>query len=84
MSAGVTFLSLARQGVFQCGSDFGPVWPQRRQPWLTLKGCIPIIVDGGVYRGQGVFRALAPGASVVASGPVLWVCTGGSKVCIST
>jgi L-lactate oxidase len=39
----------------------------------ALKGLIPIIVDGGVYRGQDVFRALALGASVVALGrPVLY------------
>jgi L-lactate oxidase len=39
----------------------------------ALKGQIPIIVDGGVYRGQDVFRAIALGASVVALGrPVLY------------
>jgi lactate oxidase len=39
----------------------------------ALKGLMPIIVDGGVYRGQDVFRALALGASVVALGrPVLY------------
>jgi isopentenyl diphosphate isomerase/L-lactate dehydrogenase-like FMN-dependent dehydrogenase len=40
---------------------------------LALKGRIPIIVDGGVFRGQDVFRAIALGASVVALGrPVLY------------
>lgn len=34
----------------------------------ALKGRVPIIVDGGVSRGQDVFRALALGASVVALG----------------
>jgi isopentenyl diphosphate isomerase/L-lactate dehydrogenase-like FMN-dependent dehydrogenase len=39
----------------------------------ALKGQMPIIVDGGVYRGQDVFRALALGASAVALGrPVLY------------
>ena len=39
----------------------------------SLKGRIPIIVDGGFYRGQDVFRALALGASVVALGrPLLY------------
>jgi lactate oxidase len=39
----------------------------------ALRGRIPIIVDGGVYRGQDVFRALALGASVVALGrPLLY------------
>ena len=34
---------------------------------------LPIIIDGGVYRGQDVFRALALGASVVALGrPLLY------------
>ena len=34
----------------------------------ALKGRVPIVVDGGIYRGQDVFRALALGASVVALG----------------
>lgn len=39
----------------------------------VVKGKVPIIVDGGVYRGQDVFRALALGASVVALGrPTLY------------
>lgn len=39
----------------------------------ALKGRLPIIVDGGVYRGQDVFRALALGATVVALGrPLLY------------
>jgi len=39
----------------------------------ALKGRVPIIVDGGVFRGQDVFRALALGASVVALGrPLLY------------
>jgi L-lactate oxidase len=38
-----------------------------------LQGRIPIIVDGGVHRGQDVFRAVALGASAVALGrPVLY------------
>jgi L-lactate oxidase len=40
---------------------------------VALKGRVPIIVDGGIYRGQDVFRALALGASVVALGrPTLY------------
>lgn len=39
----------------------------------ALDGRIPIIVDGGVFRGQDVFRALALGANAVALGrPVLY------------
>jgi len=39
----------------------------------ALKGRLPIILDGGVYRGQDVFRALALGADVVALGrPLLY------------
>jgi L-lactate oxidase len=39
----------------------------------VLEGRVPIIVDGGAYRGQDVFRALALGASVVALGrPTLY------------
>jgi len=39
----------------------------------ALQGRIPIIADGGVHRGQDVFRALALGARAVALGrPVLY------------
>jgi L-lactate oxidase len=39
----------------------------------ALKGRVPVIVDGGVFRGTDVFRALALGASAVALGrPVLY------------
>jgi isopentenyl diphosphate isomerase/L-lactate dehydrogenase-like FMN-dependent dehydrogenase len=39
----------------------------------ALKGRLPIIVDGGFYRGQDVFRAIALGASAVALGrPLLY------------
>jgi isopentenyl diphosphate isomerase/L-lactate dehydrogenase-like FMN-dependent dehydrogenase len=39
----------------------------------ALKGRLPIIVDGGFYRGQDVFRALALGASAIALGrPLLY------------
>ena len=39
----------------------------------ALKGQLPIIIDGGVYRGQDVFRAIPLGASVVALGrPLLY------------
>ncbi len=39
----------------------------------ALKGRIPIIVDGGFYRGQDIFRAIALGASTVALGrPLLY------------
>jgi lactate oxidase len=38
-----------------------------------IGGRIPIIADGGVFRGQDVFRAVALGASVVALGrPILY------------
>jgi isopentenyl diphosphate isomerase/L-lactate dehydrogenase-like FMN-dependent dehydrogenase len=39
----------------------------------ALDGRVPIIVDGGVFRGQDVFRALALGASAVGLGrPLLY------------
>jgi L-lactate oxidase len=39
----------------------------------ALKGRLPIIADGGFYRGQDVFRAIALGASAVALGrPLLY------------
>jgi lactate oxidase len=39
----------------------------------ALKGEVPIIIDGGIFRGQDVFRALALGASAVAIGrPTLY------------
>jgi isopentenyl diphosphate isomerase/L-lactate dehydrogenase-like FMN-dependent dehydrogenase len=39
----------------------------------ALKGRLPIIIDGGFYRGQDVFRAIALGANVVALGrPLLY------------
>jgi L-lactate oxidase len=39
----------------------------------AVKGRVPIIVDGGIFRGQDVFRALALGASTVAIGrPTLY------------
>ena len=38
-----------------------------------MKGRVPIIIDGGIYRGQDVFRALALGATAVALGrPLLY------------
>jgi L-lactate oxidase len=39
----------------------------------AVKGRVPVIIDGGIFRGQDVFRALALGASVVAIGrPTLY------------
>ena len=39
----------------------------------ALRGSIPIIIDGGVFRGQDVFRALALGATAVGLGrPLLY------------
>jgi lactate oxidase len=39
----------------------------------TVAGQVPIIIDGGVFRGQDVFRALALGASALAIGrPTLY------------
>lgn len=39
----------------------------------AVKGRVPIIIDGGIFRGQDVFRALALGASAVAMGrPTLY------------
>ena len=39
----------------------------------ALKGRAPIIIDGGIFRGQDVFRAIALGATAVAIGrPTLY------------
>jgi lactate oxidase len=39
----------------------------------SVKGSAPIIIDGGIFRGQDVFRALALGATAVAIGrPTLY------------
>lgn len=39
----------------------------------AVKGRVPVIIDGGIFRGQDVFRALALGASAVAIGrPTLY------------
>ena len=39
----------------------------------SVKGRVPIIIDGGIFRGQDVFRALALGATAVAIGrPTLY------------
>ena len=39
----------------------------------AVRGRVPVIIDGGIFRGQDVFRALALGASVVAMGrPTLY------------
>jgi isopentenyl diphosphate isomerase/L-lactate dehydrogenase-like FMN-dependent dehydrogenase len=39
----------------------------------AVKGRVPIIIDGGIFRGQDVFRALALGANAVAIGrPTLY------------
>src|SRR5579872_9742 len=39
----------------------------------VVKGKVPIMIDGGIYRGQDVFRALALGATAVALGrPLLY------------
>jgi isopentenyl diphosphate isomerase/L-lactate dehydrogenase-like FMN-dependent dehydrogenase len=39
----------------------------------SVKGRVPVIIDGGIFRGQDVFRALALGASAVAIGrPTLY------------
>jgi isopentenyl diphosphate isomerase/L-lactate dehydrogenase-like FMN-dependent dehydrogenase len=39
----------------------------------AVKGRVPIIIDGGIHRGQDVFRAIALGATAVAIGrPALY------------
>jgi lactate oxidase len=37
----------------------------------VVDGKVPIVIDGGIYRGQDVFRALALGATAVALGRAL-------------
>jgi L-lactate oxidase len=69
---GVSAVWLSNHGGRQL--DNSPA-PMTTLPAVTaaVKGRVPIIIDGGIFRGQDVFRALAVGASVVAIGrPTLY------------
>ncbi|HTV29022.1 MAG TPA: alpha-hydroxy acid oxidase [Xanthobacteraceae bacterium] len=69
---GVSAVWLSNHGGRQL--DNSPA-PMTTLPAVTaaVKGRVPIIIDGGIFRGQDVFRALALGASAVAIGrPTLY------------
>lgn len=72
LSAGCSAIWLSNHGGRQL--DNTPA-PMTTLPGVAsaVKGKVPIIIDGGIYRGQDVFRALALGATAVALGrPLLY------------
>lgn len=72
LKAGVSAVWLSNHGGRQL--DNSPA-PMSTLPGVVaaVKGKVPIIIDGGIFRGQDVFRAPALGASVVAIGrPTLY------------
>src|SRR5579872_600726 len=72
LSHGISAVWLSNHGGRQL--DNSPA-PMTTLPAVAaaVKGRVPIIIDGGIFRGQDVFRALALGASAVAIGrPTLY------------
>jgi L-lactate oxidase len=69
---GVSAVWLSNHGGRQLDNSPAPMTTLPRVV-AAVKGKVPVIIDGGIFRGQDVFRALALGASVVAIGrPTLY------------
>ncbi len=69
---GVAAIWLSNHGGRQLDNSAAPVTTLPNVA-TAVKGRVPIIIDGGIFRGQDVFRALALGASAVAIGrPTLY------------
>jgi lactate oxidase len=72
LNSGCSGIWLSNHGGRQLDNTAAPMTTLPRVA-SVVKGRVPIIIDGGIYRGQDVFRALALGATAVALGrPLLY------------
>jgi len=72
LRAGCSGIWLSNHGGRQLDNTAAPMTTLPRVA-NVVKGRVPIIIDGGIFRGQDVFRALALGATAVAIGrPTLY------------
>lgn len=72
LNAGCSAIWLSNHGGRQLDNTAAPM-TTLPQVVSVVEGRVPIIIDGGIYRGQDVFRALALGATAVALGrPLLY------------
>jgi len=72
LDSGCSGIWLSNHGGRQLDNTAAPMTTLPRVA-SVVKGRVPIIIDGGIYRGQDVFRALALGATAVALGrPLLY------------
>lgn len=72
LSVGCAGIWLSNHGGRQLDNTAAPMTTLPRVA-SVVKGRVPIIIDGGIHRGQDVFRAIALGASAVALGrPLLY------------
>jgi len=72
LNAGCSGIWLSNHGGRQLDNTAAPMTTLPRVA-SAVKGRVPIIIDGGIHRGQDVFRALALGATAVALGrPLLY------------
>jgi len=69
---GVSAVWLSNHGGRQLDNSLAPMTTLPAVA-AAVQGRVPVIIDGGIFRGQDVFRALAVGASAVAIGrPTLY------------
>ena len=80
LRAGCSAIWLSNHGGRQLDNTAAPMTTLPRVA-SVVKGRVPIIIDGGIYRGQDVFRALALGATAVAVGrpPLYGSALGGAQ-----
>ncbi len=72
LNAGCSAIWLSNHGGRQLDNSAAPMTTLPHVA-SAVEGRVPIIIDGGIYRGQDVFRALALGATAVALGrPLLY------------